>query len=134
MSTEFAISPAYFDFTSYDESEKEHNESRIYNWIHTKMPLTAQSNERMFGIFRMCVAALMYYDGLLKERLHCNSIARTSIFLTETIPLSNFLTTKYPCNKMSATEEYPTLSYYLLNGNTWNPLLPCHQDRWPMLS
>ena len=103
MSTEYSISPACSDFNSCDEAEREHNEIRIYNWIHAKMPLTAQSNEKLFGIFRICIAALMYYDGLLKEHFHCNSMARTSIFLTETIPISNFLTTKYPWNKMSAT-------------------------------
>ena len=31
MSTEFAISPACFDFTSCDEAEREHNENRIDN-------------------------------------------------------------------------------------------------------
>ena len=30
---------------------------------------------------------------------------RTSIFLTETIPLAKFVTTKYPWNKTSATPE-----------------------------
>ena len=42
MSTEFAISPAYFYFTSCDEAEREHNESRFDNWIKAIMPLTAQ--------------------------------------------------------------------------------------------
>ena len=42
MSTEFAISPEYFDFTSCDEAEREHNESRIDNWIKAIMPLTSQ--------------------------------------------------------------------------------------------
>ena len=32
-------------------------------------------------------------------------MARTSIFLTEIIPLANFVTTKYPWNKTSATPE-----------------------------
>ena len=32
-------------------------------------------------------------------------MARISIFLTETIPLANFVTTKYHWNKMSATPE-----------------------------
>ena len=69
------------------------------------MPLTAQSNEKLFGMFRMCVAALVYYDDFLKEHIHRNSMARTSIFLTETIPLANFVTTNYPWNKTSATPE-----------------------------
>ena len=47
----------------------------------------------------------MYYDDFLKEHLHRNSMTRTSIFLKETIPLANFLTTKYPWNKTSATPE-----------------------------
>ena len=32
-------------------------------------------------------------------------MARTSIFLTETIPLANFVTTKYPWNNTRATPE-----------------------------
>ena len=59
MSTEFEISPAYFDFTICDESEREHNENRIDNWIRDRMPLTSQSNGKVFGMFRMCVAALV---------------------------------------------------------------------------
>ena len=94
MSTEFSISPAYFDFTSCDESERVNNESRIYNWNKARMPLTSQSNKKVFGMFRMCVAALVYYDDFLKEHLHFNSMAITSIFLTERSPLANFLTTK----------------------------------------
>ena len=70
MSTEFAIIPVYFDFTSFGEAEMEHNESRIDNWIKARMPLTSQSNEKVFGVFRMCVAALVYYDNFLKEHLH----------------------------------------------------------------
>ena len=103
MSTEFAISPAYFYFTSFDEAEREHNKNMIDNWIKARIPLTARSNEKVFGMFRMCVAALVYYDDFLKEHLHRNSMARTSIFLTETIPLANFLTTRYPWNKKTTT-------------------------------
>ena len=80
MSTEFSISPEYFDFISYDEAEREHNESRIDNWIKDRLSLTAQSNKKAFGMFRMCVAALVYYNDFLKEHLHRNIMARTSIF------------------------------------------------------
>ena len=56
-------------------------------------------------MFRMCVSALVYYNDFLKEHFHRNSMAITSIFLIETIPLANFVTTKYPWNKTSATPE-----------------------------
>ena len=59
MSTEFSIIPAYFYFTSCDEAEREHIENRIDNWIKARLPLTAQSNEKVFGMFRMCVEALV---------------------------------------------------------------------------
>ena len=42
MSPEFAIRPAYINFTSCYEAEREHNESRIDNWIKARMPLIAQ--------------------------------------------------------------------------------------------
>ena len=60
MSTEFAIIPAYFDLTSCDEAEREDNESMIDNGIKARMPLIAQSNDKLFGVFIMCVAALVY--------------------------------------------------------------------------
>ena len=44
MSTEFSVSPEYFDFTSCDEDDREYNENRIDNWIKARMPLTSQSN------------------------------------------------------------------------------------------
>ena len=47
----------------------------------------------------------MYYDYFLKEHLHRNSMARTSIFLTETIPLAKSVTKKYSWIKTSATPE-----------------------------
>ena len=53
----------------------------------------------------MCVAALVYYNDFLKENLHHNGMERTSIILTETIPLDNFVTTNYPSYKTSATPE-----------------------------
>ena len=105
MSTEFEIRPVYFDFTSCDEAEREHNENMIDNWIKARMLLISQSNEKVFGMFRMCVPALVYYNDLLKEHLHRNSMARMSIFLTEKIPFAKFLTTKYPWNKTSASPE-----------------------------
>ena len=78
------------------------------------MTLTAQSNYKVFGVFRMCVAALVYYDDFLKEHLHLNSMARTSIFLTETIPLANFVITKYPWNKTNVTTEMTGISADML--------------------
>ena len=42
MSTEFAISPAYFDLTSCDEDERDKNESSIDNYIKARMLLTTQ--------------------------------------------------------------------------------------------
>ena len=72
MSTEFAIIPAYFDLTSCDEAEREHNEIRIDNWINARLSLTAQSNKKAFGMFRMCVAALVYYNDCAPSQLHHN--------------------------------------------------------------
>ena len=61
-------------------------------------------------MFEMFVGALVYYNDFLKEHIHRNSMARTSIFLTETIPLANFVTTRYPLNMTSATAEMTGIS------------------------
>ena len=79
MSTAFEISPVYFYFNSFDEDERGNNDSRIDNWVKARMTLTANSNEKVFGMFRMCVAALLCYYGFLNENIHLNSISRTSI-------------------------------------------------------
>ena len=59
------------------------------------MPELARENDNVFALMKMCVTSLVHYDGYLKEHLHENSMVRTPNFFTITIPLADFVTTKY---------------------------------------
>ena len=71
------------------------------------MPELAKENDNVFALMKMCVAALVHYDDYLKEHLHPNSMVRTSSFFTETIPLAEHVTTKFPWN---ATDDTPHIT------------------------
>lgn len=105
LSKEFAASPAYFDFSVLTRPEKERNEKVIDSWIQSRMPEAARSNEKVFALFKMCVASLAYHRQFLDENLHSRSNVRMSIFFLEQIPLVEHVTVLYPWNKTSDTPE-----------------------------
>ena len=105
LSKEFAASPAYFDFSTCTRAEKEHNEKLIDSWIKDRMPAAARNNDKVFALFKMCIASLGYHRHLLEKNLGSGSNIRASIFFLEKTPLLDFITVKYPWNKTSETPE-----------------------------
>jgi len=105
LSKEFAASQAYFDFSLLTRAEKERNEKVIDCWIQSRMPEAARSNEKVFALFKMCVASLAYHRHFLEENLHSRSNVRVSVFYLEQIPLVEHVTIAYPWNKTSDTPE-----------------------------
>ncbi len=105
LSKEFAASQAYFDFSSLTRPEKERNEREVDCWIQSRMPEAARSNEKVFALFKMCVASLAYHQHFLDENLHSLSNVRASVFFLEKIPLAEHVTIAYPWNKTSDTPE-----------------------------
>ena len=110
MSKEFGASPAYFDFSSCDRCDQERYRRRLDDWIKDRMPMDARSNEKVFAVFKMCVASIEYNRDFLMTNLHRDSNIRASIFLLERAPpLDEYITVKYPWNKTSDTPELTSI-------------------------
>ena len=105
--TQFAISPSYFDFITCNRIDKRRNEGVIDGWIKERMPELARENDNVSALMKMCVTSLVHYDGYLKEHLHENSMVRTPNFFTITIPLADFVTTKY---LWGGTDDTPSIT------------------------
>ena len=105
MTKTFAVSPAYFDFSSCSRAEKEQNEKIVDGWIKDRMPDAAKSNAKVFALFKMCIASLEHHRSFLDENLHSHSNVRASIFMLETAPFADYVTSKYPWDKTSDTPE-----------------------------
>jgi hypothetical protein len=106
LDKEFASSPAYFDFSSLSRSEREQRDHQINGWIKDRMPEEAQSNDKVFLLFKMCIASIGYHHQFLEENLHSMSNIRSSIFMLETMPLQDFVTVKYPWNSTVDTPDF----------------------------
>ena len=105
FSNEFAASQAYFDFSLLTWPEKERNEKVIDCWIQSSTPKSAQSSEKVYALFKMCVESLAYHRHFLDENLHSRSNVRASIFFLEQIPLIEYVAVAYSWNKTSNTHE-----------------------------
>ncbi len=105
LTKEFAASPAYFDFSTCSRVEAEQNEKKIDNWIKSIMPDNAKSNDNVFALFKICLAALENKRSFLDKNLHSQSNFRASIFMVKRPPLLDFLEIKYPWNKTRSTPE-----------------------------
>ncbi len=106
LTMDFAASPAYFDFSSMNRTEREKNERQINGWTKDRMPEEAKSNDKVLSLFKMCVASIGYHRQFLEENLHSQSSIRTSIFMLETIPLQDRVTVKYPWNSTVDTPDF----------------------------
>ena len=60
-STEFAASPAYFDFSALDIEERMENEEQLSIWLKDRMPKDTKKNLKVFGLFKMCVAVISFH-------------------------------------------------------------------------
>jgi len=106
LTMDFAASPAYFDFSSMNRTEREQSERQINGWIKDRMPEEAKSNDKILSLFKMCVASIGYHRQFLEENLHSQSSIRSSIFMLETIPLLDHVTVKYPWNSTVDTPDF----------------------------
>ena len=58
MCTGFADSNAYFDFSSYNPTDEE---TVSKDWIKSMMPATGAVNNKVFALFKSCIAQLIYH-------------------------------------------------------------------------
>ena len=54
---------------------------------------------------KMCVASLAFHEKLLKENLHQMSSVRCTVFLTDSIPYSGYVSTACPWEDTTDTVE-----------------------------
>jgi hypothetical protein len=105
LSKEFAASPAYFDFSSCTRADKDQNVKTIDTWIKERMPVAGQSNDKVFALFKMCIASIVHNRDFLLANLHSTSKLRASVFFLDDIPLANCVKVVYPWNKTGFTPE-----------------------------
>ena len=68
-------------------------------WTRQRMPSATQSNDKVFSLFKTCLASYFYHSKLLNKTLHSQSHLRTSHFMNEVMPYSDKACAKYPCDK-----------------------------------
>ncbi len=105
LSKKFAASLAYFDFSSCTRADKDQNAKRIDTWIKERMPVASQLNDKVFALFKMCIASIAHNRDFLLANLHSTSKLRVSVFLLDDIPLANYVKVVYPWNKTGCTPE-----------------------------
>ena len=105
LDKEFAASPSYIDFSDCSQAVKEQNTASVNAWIRDRMPPATRSNDKVFLLFKTCLASLNYHRDFVNTSLHTNSCLRTNHFVTKEMPFIGKLTVKYPWNKTSATPE-----------------------------
>jgi hypothetical protein len=69
------------------------------------MPIPAYLTLAILALFKACIQCLIYHKSFLLEKLHRKSSVRNSLFMTEEIPHSSFVTVKYPWNSSDDTPE-----------------------------
>jgi len=108
LSKEFATSPAYFDLTSFGRDEREGKEAKLHEWIKGRVPEAAKTNERVFSLLKMCLAAVVNHKKFLKDNLHAESRLRASLLFIEIddIPLADCVCVKHPWSKTDDTPRF----------------------------
>lgn len=105
LSKEFAASPPYFDFSDCTRADRERHLASLDAWIRQRMPAATQSNDKVFALFKMCLASFSYHSKFLNQTLHSQSRLRTSHFMTEVMPYADKVCIKYPWDKTIDTPE-----------------------------
>ena len=80
LTKDFAASSPYFDFSECSKIEKSQKDSEVDAWIKSRMPAKARSNDRVFLLFKNCVASLVFHRAFLKAHLHSRSNIQISLF------------------------------------------------------
>jgi hypothetical protein len=57
LSKEFSASLPYFDFSDCTQSDRERYIASLDAWIRQRMPVATQSNDKVFALFKMCLAS-----------------------------------------------------------------------------
>ena len=104
---EFAASCPYFDFAHVSSLDKSRMEHRLHSWLREMMPDGSQDNRKVFSLYKICVASIVYHDSYLQEKVHPDSMLRTFELWTnsEDIPFKEFVIIRYPWDATAETPE-----------------------------
>lgn len=76
------------------------------NWIKSRLPAAAASNDSVFCMFKACLASLIHHRNWLNETLHSNNPIRVSAFWNEPIPFACCVRTCFPWTRTDDTPEF----------------------------
>ena len=106
-SKKFGASCAYWDFSGLLLDERDTREAGLKNFLRGSLPVQARDNLRIYPVYKMAVAALVFYRDHLEEHLHPNSALRACSLWNETIPSAELVVVKYPWD---ATDDTPEIT------------------------
>ena len=98
---------AYWDFSALHLNEREAREADLQRFLRESLPVQARGNLKIYSIYKMAVAALVFYRGHLEEHAHPRSDLRASYLWNATVPSAELVVVKYPWN---ATDDTPEIT------------------------
>ena len=88
-------------------NEREAREADLQRFLRESLPVQARGNLKIYSIYKMALAALVFYRGHLEEHVHPSSDLRASYLWNATVPSAELVVVKYPWN---ATDDTPEIT------------------------
>ena len=104
-SKKIGASCAYWDFSALHLNEREAREADLQRFLRESLPVQARGNLKIYSIYKMALAALVFYRGHLEEHVHPSSDLRASYLWNATVPSAELVVVKYPWNATNDTPE-----------------------------
>ena len=95
-SVKFAASSSYWDFTDETPEDRESMKEELKLWLLSRLPEQAKTNERIFAVHALTVAAIAYHRQYLDDHLHPDSTLRHSAIWNDDILFEDKVVVKCP--------------------------------------
>lgn len=116
LTKEFAVSPAYFDFSDLNTNEKKNSKEKIDNFLASRLPNFINIPPRSLHLAKYCFASICYHYDFLKENLHEKCILRSSsIFRDIPIQISSLARVSYSWNKTPDTPKFTGIPPHVIH-------------------
>ncbi len=89
--------------------DKEHAKAELNAWIRERMPGNVSENDKVFGMFKFCLASFIYdkNSGWMESNTHSSNAIRCSPFWSKEIPYADCVRVAYP---WTATKDTPEIT------------------------
>ena len=105
---EFAISPAYFDYTELEAEEKVSRKRQIKDFLESRLPNVDSISSKAWKLANYCFASICFHYEHLNENLHEQCpLKATALFKDIPDEIISLAAVKYPWNE---TEDTPHLT------------------------